>query len=233
MPTRPTHGVLGQLRRTLLGDGGEKTDGQLLEAFLSDGEESAFEALLRRHGPMVLGVCRRVLRNDADAEDAFQATFLVLFHKAASLRRSGPLGSWLYGVAFRTALGAKSAAARRSAKEEARRTMAVPQPLAEDTWREVQAVLDQELSRLPEYYRIPIVLCDLEGKSRKDAARQLGWPVGTVSGRLARGRMLLAKRITRHGITLSGGALAVCLARGGGGGGGGGRRGGGGPERPL
>jgi RNA polymerase sigma factor (sigma-70 family) len=211
MPTRPQHGLLSRLRRTLYGDGGGRTDGQLLEAFVRGGEEAAFEALLRRHGPMVLGVCRRVLGNDADAEDAFQATFFVLFRKAAALRRTGPLGNWLYGVAHRTALGARSARVKRRAKEEARRTMAVPQPPAEDTWREVQAVLDQELSRLPEYYRVPIVLCDLEGKSRKDAAHQLGWPIGTVSGRLARGRVLLARRLARHGLAVSGGALAVAL----------------------
>src|SRR5258708_5590664 len=199
MPTRPQHGVLDRLRRTLYGDGGALTDGQLLDAFAA-GEEGAFEALLKRHGPMVLGVCRRVLRHEADAEDAFQATFLVLFRKAATLRRPEPLSNWLYGVAFRTALNAKSAAAKRRAKEEARRQMAVPQPLAGDAWREVQAVLDQELSGLPEYYRVPIVLCDLEGKPRKDAARQLGWPSGTLASRLVRGRVLLAKRLTRHGV---------------------------------
>src|SRR5258707_3800662 len=113
MPTRPQHGVIRRLRQTLYGDGGGLTDGQLLEAFVGGGEEGAFEAILKRHGPMVLGVCRRVLRHEADAEDAFQATFFVLFRRAAELRRTGPLGNWLYGVAYRTALEAKSAAARR------------------------------------------------------------------------------------------------------------------------
>src|SRR5437667_12106315 len=111
MPTRPQHGVIRRLRQTLYGDGGGLTDGQLLEAFVGGGEEGAFEALLKRHGPMVLGVCRRVLRHEADAEDAFQATFLVFVRKASGLRPSDPLGHWLYGVAYRTALGAKSAAA--------------------------------------------------------------------------------------------------------------------------
>src|SRR6266481_2680132 len=113
MPPRPTTGVSRQLRRALFGDGGELTDGQLLEAFLAGGEEAAFEALLRRHGPMVLGVCRRVLRNEADAEDAFQATFLVLVRKAASIVPRGMVGNWLYGVAHRTALKARTLNARR------------------------------------------------------------------------------------------------------------------------
>src|SRR5262249_26019760 len=159
-----------------------------------------------RHGPMVLGVCRRVLDHAHDAEDAFQATFLVLARKAASIVARDTVGNWLYGVAYRTAHKARVAAARRRLKE---RQMSRPEALDEDVWRELRPVLDQELNRLPEKYREPVILCDLEGQTRKEAARRLGWPEGTLSGRLSRARVLLAKRLARHGLTLSGGAMAV------------------------
>jgi RNA polymerase sigma factor (sigma-70 family) len=210
MATGPT--ILRHLRQALLRhDVRDLTDGQLLDCFLLRHDEAAFEALLRRHGPMVLGVCRRVLGDTPDAEDAFQATFLVLVRKAASIVPRELVGHWLYGVAHRTALKARSVAARRRAKERQVAAMPQPQPL-EDSWDDLQPLLDRELARLPETYRVPIVLCDLEGKSRKEAARQLAVPEGTVSSRLARGRRLLAGRLTRHGVTLSAGALAALLA---------------------
>jgi RNA polymerase sigma factor (sigma-70 family) len=205
-------GVLRYLRRTTLGpDGGTMTDGQLLECFLTRRDEAAFEALVRRHGPMVLGVCRRVLHNSHDAEDAFQATFLVLVRKAASLRQRELVGNWLYGTAYRAALEAR--AARRRLQE--RQVSTLPEPAALDraeVWPDLQPVLDQELSRLPDKYRVPVVFCDLEGKTRRDAARQLGIPEGTLSGRLTTARRLLAKRLARHGFALSAGALAAALS---------------------
>src|ERR1700732_1846438 len=177
-------------------------DGELLEGYVSRRDEAAFEALVRRHGPMVLGVCRRILRNEADAEDAFQATFLVLVRKAGTIRPRGLVSNWLYGVAQNTALKAKAMIHHRRAKEKAAGTQ--PQPAAgEEVWRQVQEVLDEELNRLPQKYRVPIVLCELEGKTIKEAARHLNWPQGTVATRLAHGRRLLARRLSRHGLTLS------------------------------
>jgi RNA polymerase sigma factor (sigma-70 family) len=204
--------VLSRLR-DLLGrrDADEQTDGHLLERFLSRREEYAFELLMRRHGPMVLGVCRRILGNDHDAEDAFQATFLVLVRRGDRIRPRSQVGNWLYGVACRTALEARRAAARRRRKEA--QAMPPPQP-RENEWAELRPVLDQELSRLPDRYRIPLVLCDLEGLTRKEAARQLGWAEGTVSSRLSRGRELLGRRLKRHSLALSGAALAGVLAEG-------------------
>jgi RNA polymerase sigma-70 factor (ECF subfamily) len=214
MATSLLNPVIRQLRRAvLLPDGAGLTDGQLLESFVSQRDEAAFGVLVRRHGPMVLGVCRRVLRNHHDAEDAFQATFLVLVRKAASIVPREMVANWLYGVAHRTALKARSMIAKQRVRE--RQVTAMPEPEAlepEDCWREWQPLLDQELSRLPDKYRVPVVLCDLEGKTGKEAARQLAWPEGTVSSRLARGRTMLAKRLTRHGLALSGGSLAVALS---------------------
>jgi RNA polymerase sigma factor (sigma-70 family) len=213
MPAATVTGVIRKLRRAVLTrDGADLTDAQLIASFLGY-EEGAFETLLRRHGRMVLGVCRRVLGDSHDAEDAFQATFLVFLRKAASLRSRELLGNWLYGVAYRTALEAKTVRARRRAKETAMMNEPPSQPAAEDRCRELLPLLDRELNRLPEKYRVPIVLCDLEGKSRKEAARQLGWPEGTVSGRLARARTMLARRLSRHGVALSAGALAGFLGQ--------------------
>ncbi len=217
--------LIQQLRQAVLArDGGGMTDGQLLECYLTFSDtpahgdvagvrQAAFEALVRRHGPMVLSVCRRVLNNWHDAEDAFQATFLVLVRKATSIRPREMVGNWLYGVAYRTALEAKASAARRRVKETGSRTMPPPTAVTNDLWHDLRPLLDQELNRLPDKYRTPVVLCDLEGKPRKEAARQLGWPEGTLSGRLARARRMLAGRLARHKLMVSGGSLAVALAQ--------------------
>ena len=158
---------------------------------------------------MVLSVCRSVLCNEADAEDAFQATFLVLVCKAGSLSSRAVLGDWLHGVARRTALNAKRLVARRRAKEQA---MARPEAQGEGDRNDWLPLLDEALSRLPEKYRLPIVLCDLEARSRREAAEQLQWPEGTVAGRLARGRVLLAKQLRRHGLAMPAGSVAVVLS---------------------
>jgi RNA polymerase sigma factor (sigma-70 family) len=192
-------------------DGGGMTDGQLLERFLACREEAAFEALVRRHGPMVLGVCRRVLNNLHDAEDAFQATFLVLVRKAASLLPRRAVGNWLYGVAYHTALKARAAIVKRRTREAQVRDMPRREVLTDDAGLDWQPLLDQELSRLPDKFREPVVLCDLEGKTRKEAAGQLGIPEGTLSGRLTTARRRLAKRLARQGVTLSAGSLAAVL----------------------
>ncbi|MCC6417132.1 MAG: sigma-70 family RNA polymerase sigma factor [Gemmataceae bacterium] len=188
------------------------TDGQLLERFITGRDERAFAALVRRHGAMVLGVCRRFLANDHDAEDAFQAAFLVLARKAASVRPRELVGNWLYGVAYRTALEARAANARRGARE--RQVEPMPEPAAAERERclDLQPLLDEELSRLPDRYRVPVVLCELEGRSRKEVAGQLGIPEGTLSSRLAAARKLLAGRLARRGLALSGGALTALLA---------------------
>jgi RNA polymerase sigma factor (sigma-70 family) len=192
-------------------DAAGHSDGQLLRRFLADRDEATFAALLQRHGPMVLGVCRRVLRNEADAEDAFQATFLVLVRRAASLSSRAVLGDWLHGVARRTALNARRLAACRREKESAMARPEAQSPNAEGDW---VPLLDEELRRLPEKYRLPIVLCDLEGRTRREAAGRLGWPEGTVAGRLARGRAMLAERLKRRGLAPTDGALVAALVRG-------------------
>jgi RNA polymerase sigma factor (sigma-70 family) len=214
MPADQPRDVLRQLRRAaLVRDGAGMSDGQLLSHFVAERDGAAFAALVRRHGPMVLGVCRRVLRHPQDAEDAFQATFLVLARKAASIGRRELLGNWLYGVAHRTALDARAAAARRRAWE--RQVSPMPEPEAKDAagaGPDLRPLLDQELSRLPDKYRVPVVLCDLEGRTRRDVARQLGIPVGTLSGRLTTSRRLLARRLARRGLALSGAALLAALS---------------------
>ncbi len=185
-------------------------DGRLLEQFLAQHDEEAFATLVRRHGSMVLGVCRRILGNAADAEDAFQATFLVLVRKAAALTAWTDLGGWLHGVARRSALNARRLLARHRAKEQA---MARPETQGEAVRDDWLPLLDEALEQLPEKYRLPIVLCDLEGRTLREVAQRLGWPQGTAAGRLARGRNLLARRLARQGVTLSGGALAVLLGQ--------------------
>jgi RNA polymerase sigma factor (sigma-70 family) len=186
---------------------------QLLERYLEGRDELAFKALVARHGPMVLGVCRRMLSDQTDVEDAFQATFLVLVRRARQLGPADALGPWLYGVAARVALRARSDAARR------RRIEPISQRYSSDSGdrpaidRELGEVLDQELDRLPTKYRSPIVLCYLEGQTHEEAARQLKWPIGTVKGRLARARDLLRSRLVRRGLGPAVAALSPAIAR--------------------
>jgi RNA polymerase sigma factor (sigma-70 family) len=188
-------------------------DAQLLERFVGRHDEAAFETLLRRHGPMVFGVCRRMLRDPQDAEDAFQATFLVLIRKAPSLADRRLVGNWLYGVAYRTALKARGRAARRHRRDAEMAERVVPAAPDEPVWRDFRPVLDDELHRLPAKYRAPVTLCYLEGKTFQEAARELGWPAGTVSGRLARARALLRSRLARRGVTLSAAVLGTLLGQ--------------------
>jgi RNA polymerase sigma factor (sigma-70 family) len=207
-----THVVQTLRRATLPGEDAGRTDGQLLERYVRGREEAAFAALVRRHGPMVWGVCRRMLRHEQDAEDAFQATFLVLVRKAASVTPREMVANWLYGVARHVALKARAAATRRRGREK--QVTAMPEPARDQTelWDGLQPLLDQELGRLPDKYRAVIVLCDLEGKTRKEAARHFNLPEGTVASRLAAARGLLAKRLARHGLAVSGGVLAAVLS---------------------
>jgi RNA polymerase sigma factor (sigma-70 family) len=206
--------ILPQLRKIVgMREEAGASDAHLLARFIDQRDDVAFAALVRRHGPMVFGVCRRVLRCEHDAEDAFQAAFLVLVRKAASIRSRELLANWLFGVAYKTALKARALAARRRGRET--QVTDMPEPQAErqeQLWQELQPLLDRELSRLPDKYRIPVLLCELEGKTRKDAARQLGLAEGTLSSRLARARTMLAKRLARHGLAVSGAALGLALA---------------------
>ncbi|OAI46320.1 hypothetical protein AYO44_11505 [Planctomycetaceae bacterium SCGC AG-212-F19] len=187
-------------------------DQQLLQAFTANRDQEAFAALVRRHGPLVLGVCRRVLQAQHDAEDAFQATFLVLARKASSIRKQQAVASWLYGVAYRLASKAKLQAARRRSHE---REATPPSPsLASDpTWSELRTVLDEELMRLPEKFRAPLLLCYLDGKTQDEAARQLDWSLGTFRRRLDQGRELLRQRLTRRGVALSAALFPALLAQ--------------------
>ncbi len=198
-----------QLIRRVIEDqqGRQLSDQDLLRRFKDQRDEAAFHLLLRRHGPMVLEVCRGVLGNEADAEDAFQATFLILARKAASVRKMASLASWLHGVAYRTALKARAQSATRQ-KNEARapaRQISEPDDL---TWREVRQVLHEELTGLAERYRVPVVTCYLEGKTQDEAAVQLGLAKSTLKERLERGRSLLRARLVRRGL----GPAAVLIA---------------------
>src|SRR5262245_15444744 len=197
--------------RTVVGDGVGLCDGELLGRYVDRRDEAALAALVNRHGPMVWGVCRRQL-SQHDAEDAFQAAFIVLVRKAASIAQREAVGNWLYGVAHQTALQARRSAARRRARE----VQVTEMPDAEapqERSADLQPLLDEELSRLPDHYRTVIVLSDLEGRTRKEVAAQLGCPEGTVASRLVRARSMLAKRLTQRGVALSGGALAVVLSQ--------------------
>jgi RNA polymerase sigma factor (sigma-70 family) len=192
-------------------EAGELTDGDLLRRFCHDRSETAFATLMQRHGPLVLGVCRRVLRDPNDADDAFQATFFVLARKAGSVGQPDRLASWLYGVALRVAHKARSTAARRQGRQQQVMDMPAAESSREADWNDLCQVLDDEVQRLPEKFRLPILLCYLQGKTREEAARQLGWSAGAVKGMLERGRDLLRSRLTRRGVTLSATALAGLL----------------------
>jgi RNA polymerase sigma factor (sigma-70 family) len=197
----------GALRKHGIPDG----DAELLERFLACRDEAAFEQILRRHGPMILGVCRRVTANAADAEDAFQATFVVLLRKAHSIHPRAKLANWLYGVAHKTALKAKAMNTKRRIKEKQAAQQSKGDYAAEN-WASVLNILDTELAVLPKKYRTAIVLCDLEGLSYREAAARLGCAQGTLSGRLTRGRILLARRMGKHGLAFSAGVLATLVA---------------------
>ena len=215
MTTAPLGRVVEHIRR-VAGKAGaaEISDGHLLERFLCRQDAGAFEVLLQRHAGLVLGVCERVLRHRQDAEDAFQATFMVLVNRGSSIMGHRNIAGWLYGVAFRTSLYARRRTARRRSVEDQCSTPLVGTDTSVDVIRrDLRLVLDEELSRLPAKYRDPLVLCYLEGRTNEQAARILGWTKGTVSGRLARARDLLRDRLTRRGLTLSGGALALGLSQ--------------------
>src|SRR5439155_1257727 len=190
----------------------EATDGHLVGKFVHTRDEPAFATLLRRHGPMVLGVSRGILRQLEDAEDVFQATFLLLARKAGSIRKRESLANWLHGVAYRLALRAKAQRTFRRAQELKASAMRKPGLKVEEAWRELRPVFDEEMEMLPEKYRTALILCYLEGKTHEDVARQLGCPLGTVRSRVGRGRKLLQARLTRRGLTLSAGAFAAFLA---------------------
>ena len=205
--------LIEHLRRSSPSTGAGRTDGELLDAFLGRDDGAALESLVRRHGPMVWGVCRRVLRGHQDAEDAFQATFLVLVRKAAVIRDRATVGNWLYGVAQQTAVRMRDIAIQRGSRE--RQVTAMPEPTTADEylWNDLRPVLDEELSRLPNKYRVLIVLCDLEGLTRKEVARRLDIPEGTAASRLATARAMLAKRLARRGVFVSGVLLGALMSQ--------------------
>ena len=179
------------------------TDGQLLYRFAVRGEQSSFAVLVQRHGPMVVGVCRRILQHDQDTEDAFQATFVVLARKASSISKHNSVASWLYNVAFRIALRARAAKARRRTQEMQSPPRTVDHEFSDVIQCELRQVLDEEVQRLPEKYRAPILLCYLQGQTNEEAAALLDCPTGTLKIRLMRGREILRKRLVRRGLALS------------------------------
>jgi RNA polymerase sigma factor (sigma-70 family) len=216
MPPGALSDIIGHIRRLALrADVAGLEDRLLLERFLKEHDEEAFQMLVRRHGPMIFAVCRRFLANLQDAEDAFQATLLVLVRKAGSIGRRDLLANWLHGVACRTALRSRADSARRRAREGQAAEAGTKQGERDTPWSDLRSVLDEELGRLPTKYRLPVILCYLEGLTFAEAARQLGWPAGTVSGRLARARELLRQRLTRRGITLTATGLSAALAESG------------------
>jgi RNA polymerase sigma factor (sigma-70 family) len=188
-------------------------DGQLLRQFAESRDEDAFAVLVWRHGPMVLGVCRRVLRHTQDAEDAFQASFLVLARKAGAIKRPGLLGNWLYGVAYRTSLKVRTETARRRSHETTAGNFPVEAAAPDSAPDDLGRLLDEEIRRLPEKYRRPFLLCYLEGQTNEEAARLLGCPKGTVLSRLAWARQRLRSRLTRRGVTPSAGLFTLLLAQ--------------------
>jgi len=204
--------VMHHLRRLAEGNGAaEQDDRVLLERFVRQRDEWAFSLLVRRHGSLVLRVCRGVLRNDHDAEDAFQATFLVLARKAGTIRKGGSLASWLFGVARRTALKARQAALRRQQQPPPAPGPNPEQPSSAASLRELQAILDHEIERLPKKLHEAFVLCCIEGKNRAEAARELGWKEGTLSARVAQARDRLRQNLVRRGFSLSAALAAASL----------------------
>ena len=202
-----------RLRSLLAGQHGqEQSDEQLLTAFADRRDDLAFATLVCRHGPMVLGVCRRVLGHEQDAEDAFQATFLVLARRAAALHNKTALGSFLHGTAYNLASKVKRVASRRRKYEGRAPERSSVSPSDELLWREVQALLDEEIARLPEIYRSAFVFCCLENLSRAEAGRRLGLKERTVSNRLAEARKRLSQRLARRGVELTAVLAAITLA---------------------
>jgi RNA polymerase sigma-70 factor (ECF subfamily) len=192
---------------------GDRTDGWLLERFAVQRDEAAFAALVQRHGPLVLSACRRVLQHEQDAEDAFQATFLVLARKAHQLCQSQTVGRWLSSVAYRIAKKARRSKVRRQVRETGPEDILEPERTPEWVWRDLQHVIHEEIDRLPRIFREPFVFCCLQGKTNEQAAQQLGCPLGTVLSRLARARERLRGRLSRRGVSLSTGLLATVLAQ--------------------
>jgi RNA polymerase sigma factor (sigma-70 family) len=204
-------GVLQRVRMmAAVQTGRALSDADLLARFIEQNDEAAFTVLVERHGPMVLGVCQRSLRHRQDAEDACQATFLVLARKARSIRKKAALGSWLHGIACRVCANLRRQQARRQKRE--RRATVSSRPAGNgDNWHDVQAVLDEELQMLPDRYRAPLLLCYWEGKTRDEAAEHLGHTPGKLHGLLERGRTLLRQRLTGRGLTLSAALCATFL----------------------
>lgn len=201
MPATSVAALLHHVRR-VLGDR-PAPDGVLLEQFARHADGDAFAALMRRHGPLVWSVSRRCTRHEQDAEDVYQATFLMLARKAGAIRKSSSVGSWLYGVAHRLALRTRTEAARRRLREERAAIPATAASADDVTWRELREVLDEELARLPDKYRAPLLACYFEGMTQEEAARQLGWTPRSVKDRLERGRNRLRIRLAKRGVTLS------------------------------
>src|SRR5262245_50765453 len=203
--------ILRHIRGLTADLAGEVPDGDLLARYTATHEEAAFAALVRRHGPLVLGVCRRVLGNHADAEDAFQAAFLALARKAESIRAQGSVGCWLYRVAFHTAVRARGQAAARKRVERQASPQPTTDPFAELTGRELLTVLDEELQALPERHRVPLVLCYLQGLTCDEAARHAGWPLRTFKRWLDQARDRLRGRLQRRGLALPAALVAAKL----------------------
>lgn len=200
---RSSHSMLGYVRAWLAdAKPGAGSDGALLRRFVQRRDDTAFAELLDRHGPMILGLCRRLIGDSHLAEDVFQASFLVLARKARSIRRPDSIGAWLYGVAHRLALKARAKHRRLEPQPLPERPAAGPDPLEDISARELLAIVDTELLELPEVYRLPLIHCCLEGRSLEETAQLLGWSTGSVKGRLERGRSRLRDRLARHGLTL-------------------------------
>jgi RNA polymerase sigma factor (sigma-70 family) len=187
------------------------TDSQLLDHFVRDHDPGAFRSLVTRHGPAVLQVCRAVLQDAHEADDAFQATFLVLVRKAPTIQNPESLGGWLRGVAYRTATRARCRAARRRAIERNCAELSQNEYVADELTPELRELVREELDRLPDTYRLPVTLCYLQGLTHQEAAHRLGWPVGTVKVRLVRARRLLRERLDRRGVGLGVSSLLLWL----------------------
>lgn len=212
MPSGELGSVLQHIRRAMgLTIVADSPDCELLERFVNRGEEAAFEALLRRHGPLVLGACRRMLSDPHDVEDAFQATFFIFVRKARGIARGDAVGSWLYRVAYHAATRIRGRSARQRARETPLAEREVAASPASDNYCDLVPLVDDAVNRLPEKYRRPIVLCCLEGLSNEEAARELGCPVGTVGTRLSRARERLRAMLTRGGVAVPVAALTVVL----------------------